>query len=168
MICAVSTKTTGLKAGIHEVIELSIKPLNGTEITYRVLPYRGEIYEENVQKINGVSLASAMAFPDRPEMMKSVQDMFPNGFQPMGHHLDFDFNMIKETFGMDFLKTIFKGTPINTALMLEKKNLDLQVSGKPRLTKNLALKSNCKALNIPFTTKCAAVEKLYQVLTSEA
>lgn len=161
LMCTISTKTTGLKPGIHEVIELNIKPLGGSVMSYRIKPERPELYEENVQKINGISATVAGSFPEKSGVMSQILNTFEGGIQAIGHVFDFDHNMIRNTFGQKFVSELFKGGHIDTALLLEKQNLKYLSGGDGPKFKSVALKKVCADLGIEFTDKCTAIEKLY-------
>lgn len=160
MICAISTKTTGLKE-FHEVIEFNIKPLNGVEVTYKIRPERLEAYEEKVQEINGISRQVCESFPSKEEAKKSIFNSFKD-ITPIGHMVDFDFKMLRQTFGDKFIRDLFGVNKVtNTLLLVEQYNMSELMAGRLKPFKSAALKAVCEKLGIKYSTKCEAIQKLY-------
>jgi len=163
MICAVATKTTGLKPEHHEVIEVAIKPLNDTAAYYRLRPEKPENYLAHVQEINGISLASAMAFPPKNEILAFIDNTWKD-ITVLGHNCLFDFTMLKATFGVDFVNRFYSNQFIDTmdlAMTYDTKRL---VNGEKKLFKNYQLKHVCSVLGINIDHKCEALVKVYDAL----
>ena len=160
MICTISTKTTGLKES-HEVIELNIKPLGLNEVSFKVRPDRLEFYEENVQKINNIGKEICLTFPTKEEAMKSIFANF-RGITPIGHYVDFDVKMLRQTFGPEFVKELIGKRPIDTGIMTEKYNMSFLEKGKLKPFKSNALAKLVVDLKLTGTTKCEKVEQLYK------
>lgn len=166
MLCVISTKTTGLKPEIHEVIELNIKPFGLETVTFKVRPDNIDRYEENVQKINGLSKEIVAHFPTKEQCMESVLKLF-QGVQPIGHYFVFDYKMLHATFGQEFLEKLFAGKVIDTATLVTDININCINSGQPKRFKKDALKAVAADLEIPFTSKCEVIEQVYKKLVSE-
>lgn len=162
-LCAVSTKTTGLKPGIHEVIEINFRPFNQKEvITFKVKPERLEAYEKHVQEINGISSIVAASFPEKQEVADKILNLFPVGLTLVGHNIEFDVNMIRNTFGRSFLDSLMKDRYIDTMILVEKHNLSLLEQGKLKKFKNMALKTVATELKIPFDHKCNVIFEVFK------
>lgn len=164
MICAIATKTTGLKQGEHEVIELTIKPYGSEEVTFRVRPERA--YEENVQKINGISAITAAGFPPKQEVAEHILRNFKD-ITPIGHYFKFDYDMIRNTFGDKFVIELFgKNRAIDTAILAEQADINRLENGQVKLFKSRGLNKICEALEINEPTKVGKIEQLYKRLTA--
>lgn len=164
MICSVATKTTGLKQGEHEVIELAIKPFGIDPVIFKVRPDRPELYDPKAQEINGISATVAAQFPDKETFKRNVLNSF-RGVTAVGHYFKFDYEMILNTFGNEFIVDLFgRNKSIDTAIMAEEYNMSLIQRGEPKMFKSRGLKALCSTLEINFKTKVEAIEQVYKRL----
>ena len=164
MICSVATKTTGLKQGSHEVIEVTFKPFGTDEVTYRVKPERLDIYDETAQKMNGISAASAAAFPDKNATAEAILRVF-HDITPVGHYFKFDYDMLRNTFGDKFIVELFgHNRPIDTAILAEEADVRRLENGQTKLFASRALNKICSVLEINEPTKAGKIEQLYRRL----
>lgn len=166
MICIIATKTTGLKQGSHEVIEVSIKPFGEEAVIFRSRPERMEIYEEVAQKMNGISVATAAGFPPKEQVAALILSHFKD-ITPIGHYFKFDYDMLRNTFGDKFIvELIGRNKVIDTAILSEEFNMKRLESGEMRLTTARGLDKICAAFAISEQTKVEKIEKLYRKLSA--
>lgn len=166
MLAAIATKTTGLKYDQHEVIELSICPIegNGPVSYYKIRPSKPENYHRNVQEINGISVITTASFPTKEEAMTMILNNHEN-IIAIGHNIKFDYEMLLSTFGKKFVSRLFNQTAFNDTMdMANNLNIELLSKGKPKLFKNLRLTTVCQALNVKFDTKSEAIRDCYRKL----
>ena len=163
MICAVSTKTTGLKTELHEVIELAIKPLDGDAVYYRIRPEKPENYLKHVQEINGISDTAAMAFMPKQQALDLINNTWDH-ITVLGHNCIFDYTMLRATFGNEFVTRLYNDDFIDTMNLAIEHDTELLMKGQLKKFKNYQLKNICSILGIPFTHKCEALVGVYNAL----
>lgn len=166
MICAVSTKTTGLKPELHEVIELAIKPLDQNPVYYRIKPEKPENYLPLVQEINGISLVVANAFMPRDQAEKLIINIWGD-ITVLGHNCIFDFTMLRATFGQGFVDKFYSKDFIDTMDLAMAHDTKLLMDGKKKIFKNYQLKHVASVLGIPFTHKCEVLVGVYNALSNQ-
>ena len=166
MICAIATKTTGLKQGSHEVIELTIKPFALEEVTYRVRPTRLDIYDEKAQAMNGISAVVADGFPEKDSVAAMILSQWKE-ITPIGHYFKFDYDMIRNTFGDKFVIELFgRNKPIDTAILAETENVKRLERGQVNLFGSLSLPKICAILEIEADSKASRIEQVYKRLNN--
>jgi DNA polymerase III alpha subunit (gram-positive type) len=164
MICSIATKTTGLKQGSHEVIELSIKPFALGAVTYRMKPERLDIYDAKAQEMNGISAVVAGGFLEKEQVKEMILSQFKD-ITAIGHNIRFDFDMIVNTLGSKFAVEFFgKNRMIDTMVLAETDNLNRCMRSEPPLFKNLRLDNICKVLEIDTKVKVERIEEVYRRL----
>ena len=164
MICAVATKTTGLKQGTHEVVEITLKPYGMDEVSYRVKPLAPEHYSEKAQEMNGLSAVAAAEFPDKHEVAARILSNFSD-ITPLGHYFKFDYDMIRNTFGDKFVIELFgKNRPIDTAILAEEADIRRLENGQIKLFSSRGLDKICAVMEIKEPNKVRKIEQLYRRL----
>lgn len=163
MICALSTKTTGLKPELHEVIELAIKPIDGDAVYYRIRPNKPENYDKVVQDINGISVQAANSFMSMEDAKKLILNTWQS-IIVLGHNCIFDFTMLRATFGQDFNDVIYNREFIDTMDLAMTHDTQRLMRGEKKAFKNYQLKHVCSVLGVPFTHKCEALVGVYNAL----
>ena len=166
MLCAVDIETTGLKVGIHDIVQICVMPLDAdckpSLIHYpfdlKITPTRLEDIDISALKINKLKLANLVLTGMDPYIAADLLGEWfaklglPEGkrIMPLAHNWVFDSAFIAEWLGFENFQFIFDGRyrdTMCTALFWDDK-ADVETEQYPFPKVNLSYIAKC--LKIPF------------------
>lgn len=113
---AVDTETTGLEAGVHEIVSicLIIHDENFNEVsrfTSTIRPMHPILIEDDALQVNGFTRKEVKDFPTPMEVKNNLLEWFEpfrgdKGLIPLGHNFSFDKGFLQIFFG-DFYNDLF-------------------------------------------------------------
>lgn len=110
----IDTETSGLDPKVYSILTLSgIICEDGKELdrfNYNIAPYRGEKFDENSSRVNGITEEIASSFPPQEEVLnqflsKLEEYINPNDFNSraflVGYNVGFDLDFLVEWFNFN-------------------------------------------------------------------